>query len=170
MNRFVLTWTLTVIATAGCTVFCSETAFAIAPFKKQFFETYVKEDPSSPTETTLAEAANAKTGKCYVCHVNMTTKGESGLGKKIRNNYGRALSQFLEKKNFSSERRKAEPDAVKAEIQAALKKVAEIKSDPSNPDSPTFGELIAAGKLPGNDIPDADDLARAIKERDEEEE
>ncbi len=141
-------------------------ATAISAFKSEFFDTYVKEDPSTAQESAFAEAANASTGKCYVCHVNMTAKGEKGLGKKIRNNYGRALSEFLDKENFSSERRSAEPDKVKAEIQEAFKKVAAMKSNPSDPSSPTFGELIAAGKIPGNDVPDPEDLKRAIAERD----
>ena len=118
-------------------------ALAISTFKNEFFETYVKENPSTPEEKAFAELAGATTGKCWVCHVNMTKRGESGLGKKVRNNYGKALSNFLDKENFSSERRDAEPDKVKAEIQAALKKVAAMKSDPKDANSPTFGELIA---------------------------
>ena len=139
---------------------------AIPPFKNEFFAVYVKESPSSPEETSLAEAAGAKTGKCWVCHVNMSTRGEKKLGKKVRNNYGKALSQFLKKDDFSSERRKAEPEEVKAEIREALTKVEALKSDTNDSNSQTFGELIASGKLPGNDEPDKEDLETAIKERD----
>ncbi|NIP86754.1 MAG: hypothetical protein GTO03_14815 [Planctomycetales bacterium] len=143
-----------------------ETSHAIPPFKIEFFEVYVKEDPSTPEETALAEAADAKTGKCWICHVNMKDRGEAKLSKKVRNNYGKALSQFLKKDDFSSERTKAEPDKVKAEIRDAFTKVEALKSDPDDPASKTFGELIAAGQLPGNDEPDKEDLEAAIKERD----
>ena len=138
---------------------------ALPPFRVEFFAVYVKENPSSPEETSLAEAAGAKTGKCWICHVNMTKRGEKKLGKKVRNNYGTALSQFLKKADFKTERRKAEPEKVKAEIREALTKVEAMKSDPSDSNSKTFGELIASGKLPGNDEPDKEDLETAIKER-----
>jgi hypothetical protein len=162
----------------GCFLLCAavmfavfhaaqRSAMAIPPFKNEFEAVYVKENPATPQETALAEAAMATTGKCWVCHVNMSNRGEKGLGKKIRNNYGKALSQLLKKEDFGSERRAEEPDKVKAEIQEAMKKVEAMKSDPDNADSPTFGELMAAGKLPGNDEPDPEDLKRAIKERDE---
>ena len=146
-------------------------ALAVTAFKNEFFETYVKENPSTAVEKTFAEAANAKTGKCWVCHVNMSKYNppETGLGKKVRNNYGKAISGLLKKDDFSSERRKAEPDKVKAEIQAALKKVAAMKSNPDDPKSPTFGELIASGKLPGDSKPNATDLKKAIAAREAEE-
>lgn len=146
-------------------------ALAITAFKNEFFETYVKENPSSAAEKSFADVASATTGKCWVCHVNMSKyePPETGLGKKVRNSYGKALSQFLQKDKFSSDRRKAEPDKVKVEIQAALKKVAAMKSDPKDPKSPTFGELIASGKLPGDGKPDAADLKKAIAAREAEE-
>ena len=144
-------------------------AFAIGTFKDGFYARYVKEDSGNAKEQTLAEAATASTGKCYICHVNMTKLGEKGLGKKVRNNYGKALSAFLEKDNFSSERREAQPDKVAAEVQAALEKVEAMKSDPANASSPTFLELIQSGKLPGDGKPDAADVKRAIAERDAEE-
>jgi hypothetical protein len=39
--------------------------------------------------------------------------------------------------------------------QAALNKVAGLKSDPKDPKSPTFGESIKAGKLPGGEPKEA---------------
>ena len=147
----------------------ANTAFAIGAFKEGFFARYIKEDSSDAKEQALTAAAGATTGKCYVCHVNMTTLGEKGLGKKVRNNYGRALSTFLEKKNFSTERREAEPEKAAAEIQAALEKVESMKSDPADATSPTFLELIQSGKLPGDGKPDPADVKRAITEREAEE-
>ncbi|MEK6194968.1 MAG: hypothetical protein N2F24_12180 [Deltaproteobacteria bacterium] len=142
-----------------------QNVMAIGFFKNGFFEMYVPDSPSSDAEKNLEKAAKAKTGKCWICHVNMKAEGEEKLGKKVRNNYGKAVSEFLDKENFSSKRRKAEPEVAAKEVQAALKKVESMKSDPSDPNSPTFKELIEAGKLPGNGKPDPGDLENAIKER-----
>ena len=68
---------------------------------------------------------------CTVCHA-------PGDNKKIRNDYGKQLAKRLSKKDKKD----------KAKIQAALDAVAKLKSKPSDPDSPTFGEKIAGGKLP----------------------
>jgi hypothetical protein len=109
-----------------------ETAHAVAPFKKEFEEKYVKKDPSTPAEKSLAAAvAHAK---CNVCHV--------GTMKKDRNAYGDALDALLDKKVDMKDT---------AKIQAALDKVAEMKSNADDPNSPTFGELITQGKLPGGE-------------------
>lgn len=141
-------------------------ASAIAPFKKEFFAVYVDKDTDDAHKQAFAVAANAKTGKCWVCHVDMKQRGEEKLGKKVRNNYGKALSKFLQKENYSSKRRKAEPEKASEEIREAFKKVGAMKSDPNDSDSPTFDELIAAGKLPGNGEPDEEDLKKAVAERD----
>jgi hypothetical protein len=106
-------------------------AYAVEAFKKQFEAKYVKKEPASDTEKSFA-AAVAST-KCNVCHVGKT--------KKVRNEYGKALNTFLTKKDAK--------DLEK--IQEALAKAAEMKSNPSDPNSPTFGELIAKGQLPGGE-------------------
>ena len=58
--------------------------------------------------------------------------------KKIRNDYGKQLAKLVTKADKKN----------KAKIQAALDAVAKLKSAPSDPTSPTFGEKIANGKLP----------------------
>ena len=45
---------------------------------------------------------------------------------------------------------KKEDKKNKAKIQSALDAVAKLKSKPSDPASPTFGEKIASGKLPAS--------------------
>ncbi len=123
------------------------TARAIPPFLKEFEAKYVKPDSADEKEKTLATAvANAKTGKCFVCHA-------VGQEKKVRNDYGKQLSMLLKKDNFKAERLQAEADKAKAEIIAALDAVAAMKSGDDK--SPTFGERIAQGKLPGGDPPAA---------------
>jgi cytochrome c2 len=102
-------------------------AFAIKQFFDEFKEVYAKE--GSPL------AAEVETAKCNVCH-----KGKS---KKDRNAYGEALAKLLDKK---------EDKANKEKIRQALETVAQESSDPATPDAPTFGALLAEGKLPGGPV------------------
>ncbi|HEX3724946.1 MAG TPA: hypothetical protein VHV08_01835, partial [Pirellulales bacterium] len=118
-------------------------AQALPPFLKEFQAKYVKADSADDKDKAFAELV-AKT-KCNVCHM--------GSEKKMRNAYGTQLSTLLKKDNFKSERMQAEPDKCKAEIIAGLDAVAAMKSGEG--DAPTFGELIAQGKLPGGAPPPA---------------
>jgi hypothetical protein len=120
--------------------FDSRSALALPPFNKEFQAKYVKADSADDKEKAFAELVT-KTAKCNVCHV--------GMDRKQRNAYGKQLSTLLKKDNFKAERLQAEPDKVKAEINAALEAVAAMKS--GDGDAPTFGELIVQGKLPGGD-------------------
>jgi len=118
----------------------AQCALAIPPFWAQFEAKYVKKDATD--EKQKAFAATLVETKCNVCHIK-------GKEKKERNAYGMELAKLLNKKDFSPERMKAEPDKANQEIQAALDKVAAMKS------SFTFGELITVGALPGGDVPPA---------------
>ena len=97
-------------------------AFARKQYDEAFKAAYVKE--GTPLAAAVAEA------KCNVCHV--------GKSKKDRNVYGQAIGGKLEKNTKDA-------DA----IRKALDAVAAMSSDPANPVAPTFGDLIAEGKLPG---------------------
>jgi hypothetical protein len=105
-------------------------AHAIKNFKDQFEEKYVKADSSEPKDVAFREAVDK--AKCMICH--------EGKSKKGRNTYGRALSKLLNKDTDADNRDK---------IVEALDKVASLKVDPRNPQSPAFGDLIRQGKLPG---------------------
>jgi hypothetical protein len=107
----------------------ARTAYAIAPFKKEFDNAYVKPNPTTDAEKSLA--ASVAMVKCNVCHV--------GTSKKERNEYGKALATMLTKKDGKEI----------AKIKDALEKAAAMKSKPGDDSSPTFGELIQQGKLPG---------------------
>jgi|GEM_PF-985807 len=115
-------------------------ARAIPPFMKEFQAKYAKPDSADENEKTFA-ALIIETTKCNVCHVQ-------GEPKKARNAYGTALSKLLKKGDFGTERLKAEPDKVTAEIVAAFDAVAAEKS--AGDGSPTFGEVLAQFKLPGD--------------------
>lgn len=104
-------------------------AIAMKPFHDEFMAKYAKPESSDKRERAFAEAAQA--AKCSICH--------QGKTKAVRNAYGRALGQFLSENDIEN----------KQKIRAGLEKVAQVKSDPNDPHSPTFGNLIKAGKLPG---------------------
>jgi hypothetical protein len=109
-------------------------AYARSEFKQEFENKYVKETPTTDAEKSLKEAYEA--ASCGVCHT-----GPQGKNKKDRNSYGKALAQLLTK---------ADKQNV-AKIKTALDTVAAQKSDLADPNSPTFGELISSGKLPGKE-------------------
>ena len=99
-------------------------AYAIPKFAEEFKAMYVKD--GTPLAAAVEEA------KCNVCHM--------GKSKKDHNAYGNALAERLDKKE----------DAKNVEkIRKALEEVAALPSDPAKADAPTFGQLIADGKLPG---------------------
>ena len=106
-------------------------AVAVPLFSKHFTKMYVDEAKNKDF------AAKVKAEKCNVCHY--------GKSKKNRNDYGVALSKLLKKNDYKTSRVKAEPKKVEEELNAAFKKVAEVK----NKAGKTFGELIKAGTLPG---------------------
>lgn len=97
-------------------------AFAIKQFADEFKAVYVKDG------TPLA--AEVEQAKCNVCHV--------GKNKKDRNAYGEALAELLDKKEDKDNKDK---------IRQALETVAAKPS--AGAGSPTFGDLIKEGKLPG---------------------
>jgi cytochrome c2 len=100
-------------------------------FKDQFIAAYVKADSSDGKDKAFAAAVEK--AKCAICH--------EGKSKKNRNSYGKALAELLSRKTDTENKEK---------IQAALKKVEAKRSDPKSDKSPTFGELIKAGKLPAD--------------------
>lgn len=109
------------VVVAALLAFITSTANARPEYKKQFDALYMTEG------SELFKAYQGKSN-CNVCHV--------GKNKKDRNAYGTALSKLLNK----------EKDAAK--IEEALKKVEKSNSVADDEKSPTFGDLIKAGKLP----------------------
>jgi hypothetical protein len=105
----------------GVAAWCGQ-AFAIKQFADEFKAAYVEEG------TPLA--AEVEKAKCNVCHM--------GKSKKDRNAYGQALSELLDKKEDKDNKDK---------IRQALETVAAKPS--AGAGSPTFGDLIKEGKLPG---------------------
>jgi hypothetical protein len=126
-------------------------ANAVSFFKKGFAARYVKEKPSTDGEKALAAAYAER--KCYTCHVKGKDENGKKISKKVHNAYGVALAKLIKKKDFTSEKRAADPDKAKATVQAALEKVEGMKVDASKADSPTWGDLLKKGKLAENKKP-----------------
>jgi hypothetical protein len=134
MKRAALLLMVCAVCLFGLTL---HSAHAIPAFKKEFDDRYVKKDSTEPAEKALAEAV--KQAKCSVCH------GKNAQGKddkKVRNSYGMALSDLLDMKADIKNKEK---------IQQALEKVEGEHSVKDDPKSPTFGDLIKEGKLPGGE-------------------
>tara|TARA_R110002049_G_scaffold2750_8_gene22135 strand:+ start:47587 stop:47925 length:339 start_codon:yes stop_codon:yes gene_type:complete len=108
---------------------------AISEFGKQWKNEYLGEG---------ADEDFVKVGRkagCYVCHV----KGEDK--KKVRNEYGSAVHEFLKAKDFPKEYIKANPDEAKEKILEGFKKAGEKKSK----DGKSFAEKIKNNELPATD-------------------
>ena len=117
------------LAVLGVIDFTASPAVAVKEFKDAFKAKYVKPDSTAANDVALAKAFDQ--ASCTVCHAG-------GDNKKIRNDYGKQLAKLVSKKDKKNT----------AKIRAAMDTVAKLKSKPSDPKSPTFGEKIASGKLP----------------------
>lgn len=127
-------WTQAVgwsVAVVVCLVAGARPASAIIEFKKQFEARYAKKDGDETQKKLAAEVALVK---CNVCHV--------GKSKKVHTRYGEALDKLLDKKADKKDIPK---------IIEALKTVEKEKSNPGDPNSRSFGDLLNEGKLPGDD-------------------
>ncbi len=119
---------------AAFAVVSAKPALAIKPFGEAWGAYYVTDSANEDFKKLAGEA------KCNVCHIQ-------GENKKKHNPYGEALEKLLDKKDFGAERLKNEADKVKAELEAAFKKVESEKAK----DGKTFKERMDAHMLPGGD-------------------
>lgn len=116
-------------------------AMAITHFRKVWNDHHVpSKGPEAEKVDPEFRSAVRKAG-CFVCHVKGEKKEEA------RNEYGEALSKFLDSEKFDKDRIKAEPEKVEEEILKAFEEVAKMKSK----DGKAFGEKIQAGELPATD-------------------
>ncbi|MEX2172568.1 MAG: hypothetical protein WD851_24825 [Pirellulales bacterium] len=121
------------VAAAGSCVLAScflvGTAEAIPAFQTQFYKKYLDGNEN-------AEYVNAvkKEAKCWLCH--------QGKNRKHHNAYGIHLTDLLTKKDIKEVEK----------IVKALDTVAALRSNPDDENSKTYGEMIAAGELPGGSV------------------
>ncbi len=119
------------IATAVAVILAAApSAYAVKPFSDEFVGKYVKKDSKEKADQDFAKLVEET--KCNVCH--------AGKSKKDRNPYGVELAKLLDKSADTDNREK---------ILSVLDKVEKLPSKPEDKKSPTFGDLIKAGKLPG---------------------
>ena len=132
MKTIVLTGCTSILAATLILGLGNRVAYSRPQYKAQFLALYVKPDSKDPEEKAFADLV--KETNCQACH-------EPGMKRKLRNRYGKELAFLFMLPN--------EKD--KKKIDEALEKVAAIHIDEKDPKSPTYGELIKKGKLPGGD-------------------
>lgn len=107
-------------------------ALAVLQFYRSFDEVYLK---THENEEFVKTARTAKM-RCLICH--------QGKNRKNHNPYGIHLVELLDRT------KDAKPDGIER-VRAALAKVGAMHSDPDDDKSPTYDELLKAGKFPGGD-------------------
>lgn len=110
-------------------------ASAISLFTKHWKGHYLDGNPNADFVT------EARRVGCYICHVKAQDK------KKVRNEYGNALSKYLDAEDFPKDWVEQNPEEAKKRIIEAFKKVEQELSG----DERKFGEKIEAGDLPAID-------------------
>ena len=128
MNRIVSYFCCAAVAVG----IAARPALAIPQFFNEFKALYADPD-GTDEQKALAETIEAikpATLRCNICH--------EGKDKKKRNVYGEALAELLDKKEDKDNKEK---------IKEALEKVGEMKLDPDDEKSPTFGDILKEGKL-----------------------
>jgi hypothetical protein len=107
-------------------------AAAILQFNKVFVAKYATDNENEEFVKAVKKA------RCWVCH--------QGKKRTNHNPYGVHLVEMLDKKEDKDNEEK---------IVEALDKVAKMHVDPKDDKSPTYGDLIAKGTLPGGTLEEA---------------
>ena len=137
MWKLILMLIVTVLMTGNF----ARPGFAFPQFQKEFVKLYVSDSEAAKKltgedeEPSFAELATGKKTKCFSCH-------QGKKSKKNRNSYGAALGKLIGKKDKKDTKK----------IVEALEKVAKMHTDAKDDKSPTYADLIKAGKLPGGPL------------------
>ena len=111
-------------------------AWAIKPLQDQFRAVYADDKADKDFKKLVEEA------KCNVCHIE-------GEKKTMRNAYGQALHDLLEKDDFPMADFKKDPKKYADRVAELFKKAEGEKSNDET--HKTFGDRIKAKLLPGGD-------------------
>ena len=130
MRKFVVTILFAALASLCVGV---RPAAALATFQAAFIKEYI----NNHKDPEFAKFVKTK-AKCNICH-----RGKATPKNVWHNAYGKELVKLLDPKKDARNQKK---------VLEALQKVATIHTDPKDEKSPTYGELIAEGKLPGGDL------------------
>ena len=132
---------MSVVAVAVCMSSVAP-AYANKPLKLSWIAVYAGDDADEDYKELVSEAG------CYVCHVHKESK------KKVRNPYGKALHEALEKDGFPMKEFKKEykehPEKYAERLKAIFKKIEAEKSGDEK--HKTFGDRIKAKLLPGGNV------------------
>ncbi|QEF99932.1 hypothetical protein Mal15_39990 [Stieleria maiorica] len=120
----------------GCLALLASPALATSEFSKQWKNKYLSGD-----DVDADFVKKARKHGCYICHVNKEDK------KKVRNEYGKAIHEFLKAEDFPKDWVKENPEEAEKLIYAGFEKAGEKKSK----DGKTFAEKIKAGEVPATD-------------------
>lgn len=115
----------------------AQPVWAIKPFQDRFKAVYADGKADKEFVALVEEA------KCNICHVEKEDK------KKVRNPYGKAVHDALEKDKFPIAEFKKDPTKYADRLNEILKKVEGEKS--ADEKNKTFGDRIKANLLPGGD-------------------
>lgn len=115
----------------------AQSAWAIKPFETAFKKNYAGDGANKELVALVDEA------KCNVCHVNKEDK------KKVRNPYGKALHDALEKDKFPMAEFKKDNAKYADRLKEIFKKLEGEKS--ADEKHKTFGDRMKANLLPGGD-------------------
>lgn len=134
MRRYLIALAVACFATT-----MASPAFAIKQLNDQFKKVYVGEEANEDFAKLVKES------KCNLCHVAKENK------KKVRNPYGTALHEVLEKEEFPLKEFKKDQDKYADQLKKIFEKVAEmeVKEDKEHK---TFADRMKANLLPGGDV------------------
>ena len=126
---------LIVFAVAGFALSTASPAFAIKQLKDAFVANYAGEKANEEFKKLVTEAS------CNVCHVDKENK------KKVRNPYGEALHEVLEKDEFPVKDFGKDPEKYAERLKELMKKVEAAES--GYEEHKTFADRMKANLLPG---------------------
>ena len=124
---------VTILITAASLCVGVRPAAATAVFQGAFIREYI----NNHKDPEFAKFVKQK-AKCNVCH-----RGKATPKNVWHNAYGKELVKLLDPKKDARNKEK---------IQKALQTVAKIHTDAKDEKSPTYGDLIEKGELPGGDL------------------
>jgi len=132
MKKFLMVALILAISTSA-----ANPAFAIKQLADQFKKLYLTDKATPEFKAAIEEA------KCNVCHVEKENK------KKVRNYYGNAVHEALEKDKFPLAELKKSPEKLADRLNDIFKKLEEEKSDDA--EKRTFSARMKANLSPGGD-------------------
>jgi hypothetical protein len=119
----------------GCLLLFANVGMANSTFSKFWKEQYAGKDADEGFQKAV------KTQGCYICHVNGEDK------KKVRNEYGKAIHEYLKAEDFPKDYVKEHPEEAKAKILKGFKEAGKHKSK----DGKTFAAKIENNEIPATD-------------------